>query len=130
MTVFSGKLLFELKATHGLPLDITLHEVLVRRSLRVDWVEFIQTGRNNGWWDYQIIEAIEVGLADAGVPPDDVSAIVTRAKLWMQKEPLIGGTRYLRLPSEKHLEGPFYTLPDSVNTDEEFVAWIDTIVRD
>ena len=83
--LFSGKTLFELKATHGLPLDITINEVIIVRKMKITWDEYIECARINNWWDFQIIDSIEIALQDSGLEKDMISEIINRTKLYMLK---------------------------------------------
>jgi len=87
--VFSGEKLFELKATHGLPLDVSLSEIMVKAGHRVNWPEFLETARKNGRWDFQTIPDIEVALMDAEVDRLIASEIVARCKEWVVANPII-----------------------------------------
>lgn len=87
--IFSGKKLFELKATHGLPLDVAISRIADESaSIRIDWVEFIETARSNGWWDYQTVEAIEIALTDADLLRSYRDEVLQRVKLYMLTNPI------------------------------------------
>lgn len=88
--VFPGARLFELRATHGLPLDIAINEIMVVKGLRIDWPGFIAQARNNQRWDFQIYDLIETGLQDAGVEKSAATEILKRTKLWMLENPHAG----------------------------------------
>lgn len=79
---FSGKVLFELKATHGIPLDISLDRLL-NHGILIDWVEFIEQARMNGWYDYQTFEVIEDALRDIQYPK--TNEILDRLKIYILK---------------------------------------------
>jgi len=81
--LFPGDKLFQLKATHGLPLDVSLNEIIVKRKMRVDWIAFITAARADGRWDFQTLPDIETGLLDAGVERDAVEEIMERCKQWV-----------------------------------------------
>lgn len=85
--VFSGRKLFELKATHGMPLDTALSEIMVVRGYRVSWVDFIEAARENKRWDYQTVAELETALPDSGIHRDAVAEILARVKLYMLKNP-------------------------------------------
>jgi len=85
--LFPGDKLFQLKATHGLPLDVSLNEIIVKRKLRIDWIDFITAARLDGRWDFQTLPDIETGLLDAGVDRDDVEAVMERCKQWVITNP-------------------------------------------
>lgn len=87
--MFSGKKLFELKATHGLPLDVAITKIFDDSTqTRIDWAEFIETARSNGWWDYQTIEVMEIALTDSDVLRDYRDDVLQRAKLYMLTNPI------------------------------------------
>lgn len=88
--LFSGKVLFELKATHGLPLDVALSEIMVNAGHAINWPEFLETARKNGRWDFQTIPDIEVALLDAEVPREVASEILARCKAWVLANPIVG----------------------------------------
>jgi alanyl-tRNA synthetase len=66
--LFPGALLFWLRDTHGLPLDFALDRIINEKAMVVEWPGFVAAARNQKWKDARIIEAVAVGLADAGVP--------------------------------------------------------------
>lgn len=86
--MFSGKTAFELKATHGLPLDVVVDRVIVQNKTAINWPEFICTARQNLRWDFQTISDIENALMDADVDRTDAAQIVTRCKLWVMQNPI------------------------------------------
>lgn len=69
-TMFRGDVLFELKATHGLPLDFALDSIINDRGMAVNWPEFIETARRNEWWDFQTYDVLLHAMEDAQVPKD------------------------------------------------------------
>jgi hypothetical protein len=87
--MFSGKKLFELKATHGLPLDVAISKIFDDSlQTRIDWAEFIETARSNGWWDYQTIEVMEIALTDADVRREYRDEVLQRVKMYMLANPI------------------------------------------
>lgn len=86
MKLFSGSELFELKATHGIPWDITLQHV-ISKGYTVNWTEFIDCARKNKWWDFQTLEAINFVLQDVIEDKNEVQEIITRMKLYIFKNP-------------------------------------------
>lgn len=63
----NGAFLFQLKATHGLPLDFALTLIDGKRDKGVpliNWKEYIDEARRNNRWDYQTIEEITHALED------------------------------------------------------------------
>jgi len=65
--VIAGSFLFKLKDTHGLPLDMALDRV-IELGHEIYWPSFFAQARKQGWWDYQIDDAIRYGLQDAFIP--------------------------------------------------------------
>lgn len=86
--LFSGRTAFNLKATHGLPLDAVFHTVIVEKNLMIDWPEFICAARENKRWDFQTVPDVEQSLSDAGVHRDTISEIIARMKLWILANPM------------------------------------------
>lgn len=80
--IFSGKKLFELKATHGMPLDVAIQEI-VDSGARISWAEFVDQGRANKWWDFQILELVETALGMTILDRDYRAEVVSRMKLYM-----------------------------------------------
>lgn len=80
VTPFSGAKLFHLKATHGLPLEVAIDMIMNTNGLKIDWPGFIDTARQNDWWDFQIVEAVELALQDGLIEPRLIRGIVTRVK--------------------------------------------------
>lgn len=84
--IFPGRRLFQLKATHGVPLEISL-ENLTRRSMVVDWEGFIEEARLSGWYDFQTLEVIQNALADV-FDRDYQEAITLRLKRYILRNPM------------------------------------------
>ena len=82
MNVYSGAKVFELKATHGIPFDITFGR-LINAGIAIDWVDFIETARTNKWCDFQTYDAIRVGLFDACIDIHIITNILNRVKLYI-----------------------------------------------
>lgn len=80
---FPGDKLFQLKATHGMPLENSLDILLNQQRVKIDWVGFVVEARKNGWWDFQILEAVENALVDAIVPRTVTSCILTGIKCYI-----------------------------------------------
>lgn len=72
--VFSGRTLFELKASHGFPLDFALVK-LAGEGLAVDWPEYIEAARSNGRWDFQTYREVCDAIAEAQLPAGVQAAI-------------------------------------------------------
>lgn len=85
--VFPGDRLFQLRATFGLPLGDAL-AAITNLGHAVGWVDFIQEARNNGWWDFQIVEAVEQAWMDADLPRRILDETIKRMKIWIMANPL------------------------------------------
>lgn len=85
MQIFPGALLFDLRSTHGLPLDFALDRIMNVEHMPVEWPGFIEAARANGWWDFQTFEVVQHALIDAQVPRDTTHAILQRFKLYVLK---------------------------------------------
>ncbi len=81
--MFDGKTLFELKATHGLPLDFALDRIINEENLAVDWAGFIDEARRNQWYDHQIYSLICYAIEDAMLPKDMQAEIKTRLQRYL-----------------------------------------------
>lgn len=66
--MFRGDVLFDLKCTHGFPLDFALDRIINDEGMAVDWVAFIEAARKNNWWDYQTYDVLCHAMEDAAVP--------------------------------------------------------------
>lgn len=86
--VFDGAKAFQMKATHGLTLDIVIDHVIVKSKLIISWDNYIKEARANKRFDYQTLQEIEVGLSDAGIDKAIVQETIQRAKLWILQNPL------------------------------------------
>lgn len=86
--VYPGNKLFQLKATHGLPLDITVDRIINTEGLSIEWPSFVEEARRNERWDFQTVEDIEVALTDADVDRKTQAQIIKRVKNYMQQNPL------------------------------------------
>jgi len=65
--LFPGDKLFELKATHGLPLEIALERIITQEGLAVHWLQFLKQARKNLWTDKQTYRVIRHSLVDADI---------------------------------------------------------------
>lgn len=81
----SGKFLFNLKTTHGFPLDFALDEIINVKGGAIDWPEFIEESRKNGFWDFQTHDLILYALQDASIDKDKINEIMARVKMYMLK---------------------------------------------
>jgi alanyl-tRNA synthetase len=59
----SGKFLFDLSDTHGLPIEIAVQEIL-ERGLSINWLEFIKEAQIAGWKNRKIKEKIKSAMQD------------------------------------------------------------------
>ncbi|QDB71265.1 alanyl-tRNA synthetase [Serratia phage Moabite] len=90
--VFPGDRLFELKATHGVPLEISVAAILNKGKV-IDWGQFIEQARRNKFWDFQILDMITNAVQDAGTDPDYIAGVVERTKFYMLKNPLLNKSK-------------------------------------
>ncbi|UQT03023.1 alanine-tRNA ligase [Serratia phage vB_SmaS-Totoro] len=90
--VFPGDRLFELKATHGVPLEISVAAILNKGKV-IDWSQFIEQARRNKFWDFQILDMITNAIQDAGLDPDYITGVVERTKFYMLKNPLLNKSK-------------------------------------
>jgi alanyl-tRNA synthetase len=82
-----GAWLFNLKTTHGLPLDMALDKIINEHGYAVDWVGFIQEARRNGWWDIQTYETLTHAMQDAELPRRMQVEIAQRFQEYVLKHP-------------------------------------------
>lgn len=82
--IYYGSRLFELKATHGLPLEVALDR-LFHDGFSVDWCEFIDCARSNGWYDFQTINVIKQAMDDCMIEPYIKESILVRAKVYIMQ---------------------------------------------
>lgn len=68
MGIFNGQLLFDLKSTYGLPLDMALDRIINDCHHDIDWPAFIEGARDNGWWDFQTFDLLNYSFEDACLP--------------------------------------------------------------
>lgn len=85
---FAGHKLFDLKATHGMPLGPAIDRIINIEGLTVTWDDFLSAARSNGWYDFQTIEAVESGLSDAGVDRAMRDEILQRFKVLIMQNPI------------------------------------------
>lgn len=85
--LFRGDVLFELKDTHGFPLDFALDRIMSTEKMAVDWVAFIEAARARGWWDFQTYDVISHALVDAQIPRPTSAAILDRFKRYALSNP-------------------------------------------
>ena len=85
--IFCGGTLFELTATHGLPIDVALDRLVNDKKFAIDWISFVETARSNGWWNFQTYDVICQAMADALIDADLQSSIKTRLQLYITQNP-------------------------------------------
>lgn len=83
-----GKVAFELRATHGLPLDIII-DFVYEAGMVIDWVGFIEAGRMNKRYDYQTYDTIAHALVDSIVDKESQRAILDRCQMYIMKYPQV-----------------------------------------
>lgn len=88
MTLFPGSELFELRATHGLPLYLAIQGVY-DKGLIIEWPSYVEKARENGWWDFKTYEDLQYALPEALVPKEDAEEILYRMRLWILANPLV-----------------------------------------
>ena len=86
--LFRGSMLFNLKASHGLPLAMSIAQIIDDGKL-IEWASFINEARKNQWWDFQIIKEVEEAMQDAGLKRDYQQGVLARFRLYMLKNPII-----------------------------------------
>ena len=86
--LFPGDVLFELKATHGFPLDFALDLILVGERLVISWVPFIEAARKNGWWDFQTYQVLCHAMEQAQLPLEMQAGIKARFQIYVLENPL------------------------------------------
>jgi len=82
--IFSGKIAFNLKDTHGLPLDIVFDEVINKQERMIDWLEFCLEAATHGWENQKIFKEIGYALSDARVHKELTSGILNRLKIYLK----------------------------------------------
>lgn len=85
---FPGARLFELKATHGLPLDAAIDRIINKHRTAISWDGFLTQARANGWYDFQTMDVITQALEDALIDREMRLGIITRLKLYILKNPM------------------------------------------
>lgn len=82
MQTVPGSLLFDWKATHGLPIDFALDR-LIERRIGVEWPSYIERARECGRYDFQTYDDLTHGLEDSSVPRATVSAILAASRRYI-----------------------------------------------
>ena len=73
-----GNKVFHCYATHGVPLYFGL---MALEGKKINWREYIDSARENGWSDHRILAVMTEGLRDADWP--DADKILELSKLYM-----------------------------------------------
>ena len=84
---FPGDKLFQLKATHGMPLENALDILINQHSMKIDWVGFVDEARKNEWWDFQTLDVVENALSESTVARDIAVNVVIGIKRYMLQQP-------------------------------------------
>ena len=85
--MFDGAVLFELKATYGLPLCIAIEKIMIEAEFVINWPQYIEMARKNGWWDFKTYDEIEFNLIDAGINKEVRQHILGRCKAYILANP-------------------------------------------
>jgi len=83
--VVDGAFVYQLKATYGLPLSVSLDRIINEDGFMISWSDFIDEARKNKIWDFQTIDEIEYSLIDAGIPKKIQKQILDRCKIYIMK---------------------------------------------
>ena len=83
--IVSGAFVFELKATHGLPLEMAIDRIILEKNMRISWADYIEAARLNGWYDFQIFESIRYGLQESMIDKEKKQAIIDKTKIYLLK---------------------------------------------
>ena len=84
LTVFDGAVLFELQATHGLPLSFALDRIINQQNMAVSWLSFLEAARKNGRKDSNTIRDLRYSLEDADVPKDIREGVLSRLERFIK----------------------------------------------
>lgn len=83
MLQLNGETIFELKDTHGLPLEIIIDECIAR-NVTIIWAEFIDAALNHGWNGSQIYRIMKEGLTESLSATDEyTSGVLERTRLYL-----------------------------------------------
>lgn len=84
--VISGSFVFELRATHGYPLFMSV-SAIYDAGMVIDWVDFVECARRNKWWDFRTYAVMLEVLQDSGIPKETQQGIIHRFKLYVVNNP-------------------------------------------
>lgn len=92
VVVFPGRELFNLKATHGVPLDFAIDHIMAadHHGLRcvIEWPSYIEEARRNKRWDFQTYDDIRHALEDCeSYSKEFQKEILDRFKAYVLKYP-------------------------------------------
>lgn len=82
-----GKIVFDLKATYGLPLEIIIDRVMNEEGLNITWPDFIEEARKNNWLDEQIFKTIKYGIEESMLERDIKKIIIEKTMLYLMTYP-------------------------------------------
>ena len=82
--VYPGDKFFNLKATHGLPLEDAVAKIHDGITV-VDWIGFIVEARKNGWLDFQTLQVVQETLVDM---PGLRKLVIHQLKQWIMQNKL------------------------------------------
>ena len=82
-----GKIVFDLKATYGLPLEIIIDRVMNEEGLNITWPDFIEEARKNNWLDEQIFKTIKYGIEESMLERDIKEIIIEKTMLYLMTYP-------------------------------------------
>ena len=80
--MIDGELLFRLKDSYGLPLDISLDQILTK-GFAVEWIRFIEAAREHGWWDFQTYALLTAARDDLPEHRRLLDEIIQRFKVYV-----------------------------------------------
>lgn len=78
--VFDGGYLFKLKDSQGVPLDISLHCVMVTYDMVVDWKGLLDTALKAGWLHYQVYDLVYYSVRELFLPKAQFDLIINGLK--------------------------------------------------
>lgn len=81
-----GRLLFLLKDSHGLPLEVALDRVAAAGAT-VEWPSFVEAAREAGWYDFQTYDALRYALQDSFMPQTARGAVLAGFKRYVLARP-------------------------------------------
>ena len=89
---FPGRVLFNLKATHGIPLDFAIDHILNANPdgprCFIEWPSYIEEARRNKRWDFQTYDDIRHALEDCvSYSKEQQKEILDRFKIFVLKYP-------------------------------------------